>query len=244
MYYSARKESDIMADRIISARLRQARKDAGLTQYDVYNHLGISQSTFSAWETGKSEPSISVFLQLCSIYKINDISAYFTGGDTSFENTPSGSHLMAMISGLSPQGRAAVYNCIDFEYNNMRRQQTSSLRTLPLYLQPAAAGIGNYLGDSEYEEIEIEAPLEADACVRISGDSMKPVVCDGDIVFVKFQPQILKGQTGIFVLNGEAYCKKLEYRSDSPCLSSFNPAYPPIFINPSDELRVIGKVLL
>lgn len=233
-----------MADKIISARLRKARKDAGLTQYDVYNRLGVSQSTFSSWETGKSEPSISVFLQLCNIYKIGNISAYFSGGVSSFDNNPMDSHILSMISGLTPQGRAAVYNCIDFEYNNARRHQTSALRTLPVYLQPAAAGIGNYLGGSEYEEIEIEAPLDADACIRISGDSMKPVICDGDIVFVKFQPQVLTGQTGIFVLNGEAYCKKLEYRAERPCLCSFNPAYSPIFIKPTDELRVIGKVLL
>lgn len=233
-----------MADKIISARLKKARKDAGLTQYDVYNRLGVSQSTFSAWETGKSEPSISVFLQLCSIYNINNISDFFLADVPSNTRNALDSTLISMISKLTPQGRAAVYNCINFEYNNMRAHQPMTHRTLPLYLQPAAAGIGNYLGGAEYEEIEIEAPTEADACIRISGDSMKPVVNDGDIVFVKFQPQILSGQTGIFVLNGEAYCKKLEYRSDFPCLCSFNPDYSPIFVGPTDELRVIGRVLL
>ncbi len=232
-----------MADKIISARLKKARRNAGLTQQDVYNRLGVSQSTFSSWETGKAEPSIPVFLQLCSIYNIGNISDYFLADGGSNTGNTLDNNLLSMISKLTPQGRAAVYNCINFEYNNMRHH-TSSLRTLPLYLQPAAAGIGNYLGGAEYEEIEIEAPTDADACIRISGDSMKPVVNDGDIVFVKFQPQILSGQTGIFILNGEAYCKKLEYRADYPCLCSFNPDYSPIFISPSDELRVIGRVLL
>ncbi len=233
-----------MADKIISARLKKARKDVGLTQYDVYNQLGVSQSTFSSWETGKSEPSISVFLQLCNIYNISNISDYFLCNVSPNAGNALDSNIMSMISKLTPQGRAAVYNCIDFEYNNMRLHQTLALRTLPLYLQPAAAGIGNYLGDSEYEEIEIEAPPEADACIRISGDSMKPVINDGDIVFVKFQPQLMSGQTGIFVLNGEAYCKKLEYRSDYPCLCSFNPDYSPILVGPADELRVVGRILL
>ncbi len=233
-----------MADKIISAKLKKARKAAGLTQCDVYNSLGVSQSTFSSWETGKSEPSISVFLKLCDIYKIDDILSFFSDKQTSWTVNPSGSQILSTISKLSPQGRAAVYNCIDFEYNNMRISPSSSLKTLPLYLQPAAAGIGNYLGGSDFEEIEIEAPIDADACIRISGDSMDPIICDEDIVFIKFQPQILKGQIGIFVLNGEAYCKKLEYRSGSPCLFSFNPNYSPIFIKPTDELRVIGRVLL
>ena len=58
----------LMANKNISKKLRQARVDAGLSQYDVYNWLGVSQSTFSSWETGKSEPSILVFLNLCLKY--------------------------------------------------------------------------------------------------------------------------------------------------------------------------------
>ena len=62
-----------MADKNISRKLRQARVDAKLSQFDVYNWLGVSQSTFSSWETGKSEPSVSVFLKLCLKYEIDNI---------------------------------------------------------------------------------------------------------------------------------------------------------------------------
>ena len=49
---------------------------------------------------------------------------------------------------------------------------------------------------------------------------------------------------GIFVLNGEAYCKKLEYHGGKPYLCSFNSKYSPIIIKPTDNLSVIGRVLL
>ena len=55
---------------------------------------------------------------------------------------------------------------------------------------------------------------------------------------------LLSDQIGIFVLNGEAYCKRLEYRGGEAYLCSFNPKYSPIHILPSDNLRIIGRVLL
>lgn len=233
-----------MANKIISAKLRQARIDAGLSQYDVYSGLGISQSTFSSWETGKSEPSISVFLELCAKYEIDDISQYFLNDGVRNKRQTLDSRMLNKLADLSDRGRAAVYNCLDFEYSNMRLQKTTKKRSLPIYLQPAAAGLGNFLGDSNYEEQEVDAPENADAGIRISGDSMEPVIGDGEIVFVKFQPQLRGDRIGIFVLNGEAYCKKLEYRCGDAYLCSFNPKYSPIRIKESDDMRIIGRVLL
>lgn len=233
-----------MADKNISIRLKQARNDAGLSQHDVYSWLGVSQSTFSSWETGKAEPSISVFLKLCAKYEIDDISEYFFGDRVQSSRTVLDMRMLRKLSELSMRGRAAVYNCLDFEYSNMRIAQYGKRRTLPVYLQPAAAGLGNYLGDCDFEEMELDAPQDADAGIRISGDSMEPIIHDDEIVLVKFCPQIENGQIGIFVLGGEAYCKRLEYRAGEAYLCSFNSKYSPIRINASDDLRVIGRVLL
>ena len=233
-----------MANQIICQKLQEARRAAGLSQRDVYEWLGISQSTFSSWETGKSCPSISTFLQLCIKYEIDNITDYFLSDGIYSRRRVLDSRMLSKLADLSERGRAAVYNCLDFEYSNMRMEQITKRRTLPVYLQPAAAGLGNYLGESKYEELELDAPQSADAGIRISGDSMDPVIRDGEIVFVKFQPQLLGDQVGIFVLNGEAYCKRLEYRAGEAYLCSFNPKYSPIHIMPSDDLRVIGRVLL
>lgn len=235
---------ETMADKIISKKLRQARVDAGLSQYDVYSWLGVSQSTFSSWETGKSEPSVAVFLKLCLKYEIDNICEFFLDDTVSSSKSVLDAHMLRKLSELPLRGRAAVYNCLDFEYSNMRLQQYGKRRTLPVYMQPAAAGLGNYLGDCAYDEMELDAPEEADAGIRISGDSMEPIIHDEEIVFVKFCPQLLNNQVGIFVLNGEAYCKRLEYRMGEAYLCSFNSKYSPIRILSSDNLRIIGRVLL
>ena len=68
-----------MANKQLAEKLKELRIKNKLTQKDVYEQLGISQSTFSSWEIGKSEPDAMTFLKLCKIYNVNDILLEFTG---------------------------------------------------------------------------------------------------------------------------------------------------------------------
>lgn len=63
--------------RSFSETLKQLRTDAGYTQKQVYEMIGVPQSTFSSWEVGKSEPSADILLKLCKIYGVNDILSAF-----------------------------------------------------------------------------------------------------------------------------------------------------------------------
>ena len=60
-----------------SETLKELRLKAGYTQKQVYDMLGIRQSTFSAWETGRAEPSADMLLKLCKLYNVNDVFAAF-----------------------------------------------------------------------------------------------------------------------------------------------------------------------
>lgn len=91
-----------------------------------------------------------------------------------------------------------------------------------------------------------EIPSKADFGVNISGDSMEPKIFDGDIVWVKAMLQIENGEIGIFILDGDALCKKLhvDYNKRIIELVSLNPKYTPRRIGAEDDLRTVGKVLL
>jgi transcriptional regulator with XRE-family HTH domain len=45
--------------------LRERRKKAGLTQIDISEKLGISQSAWSKFENGLHEPTIILFMRFC-----------------------------------------------------------------------------------------------------------------------------------------------------------------------------------
>ena len=51
-------------------RLKQARIKAGLTQAQAANAIGIAKSTYSGYETGKSEPSMNVIADLMRIFEV------------------------------------------------------------------------------------------------------------------------------------------------------------------------------
>lgn len=50
--------------------LRAARVNAGLKLADVAKQLDISEKTLGSWENGETEPRVTQFYLLCSLYKI------------------------------------------------------------------------------------------------------------------------------------------------------------------------------
>ena len=237
-----------MANSFISNKLKEARKAAGFTQKEVYEWLGVGQSTFSAWETGQGEPSVEVFLKLCQKYCIGNIAGYFLPdpitGRTEEQLDPI---FVRKMHALPKRSQDAVRNCLEFEYQNSPlkiHQSGRRLRRIPLYTQVATAGFGNYLDDQDAQIREMEAPEEASFAVRISGNSMEPLIHDGDIVFVHRQAEIASGEIGVFSYNNESFCKVWDNRAGCPKLVSLNKDYPPIFLKPSDRLVTHGKVLL
>jgi DNA-binding XRE family transcriptional regulator len=47
--------------------LKAARVNAGLTQADLAEKVGVSKLTYWKWETGKSEPKYTQFKKLCEV---------------------------------------------------------------------------------------------------------------------------------------------------------------------------------
>jgi len=132
----------------------------------------------------------------------------------------------------------------DFQGNEMKFVE------MKVFDEPAAAGFGNYLSGYEYSyEIKSfkasEIPKSSDYGIRISGDSMEPEIANGSIVWVREQVAIDDGQVGVFVLDGEAYCKKLfiNHKMKRVELVSLNPAYKNIIVSGDDNFKTVGLVL-
>lgn len=132
------------------------------------------------------------------------------------------------------------------------QQKAGATRKMRIFDDTVSAGLGNYLSadSSDHGESldfpEAEVPTNADFGIRISGDSMLPKIADGQIVWVKQQESVGSGQIGIFIVNGDAYCKQLKIDADnaSGALVSLNVRYAPIKIAESDYFKTVGRVLL
>lgn len=82
--------------------------------------------------------------------------------------------------------------------------------------------------------------------IQVSGDSMSPLINDGDLVLVHRQASVDSGSIGVFIVDGEeGYIKKVQYDLEYIDLISFNPYYPVIRFQGPDVLRVyvVGRVI-
>lgn len=91
---------------------------------------------------------------------------------------------------------------------------------------------------------------EADFALIVNGNSMYPLINDGDYVFVKACKQLNNGDIGVFYYNRSVTCKKY-FKNDSILkLISINPTYEDFTFSLEDQkneflnFTIEGKVIL
>lgn len=80
------------------------------------------------------------------------------------------------------------------------------------------------------------------------GDSMSPYILDGDILIVKYTPDVNSGKIAIVKVNGdEATCKRLMINDAGITLMPYNPTYQPMMFSPQEvedkPVIIIGEVV-
>lgn len=223
-------------------RIKEARTNAGLSQVAVCEYFknkgyDVKAYSISNWENGRRSPSVKELAVLCDCYKVSDVAFLLTG-------KPMRQQTDKVFSGLNRNGKTHAMKYINLLKDDPLFTDEPSVykaRVYRLYDIPVSAGTGEYLDSDNYEEITADdlVPEETDYAVRVSGNSMEPKFYDGQILFIKEQQTLEKGEIGIFALNGEAFVKKFNGNT----LVSLNPKYKPIQINDWDDMRIYGKVI-
>lgn len=123
-----------------------------------------------------------------------------------------------------------------------------SLKRVPM-LGYAAAGqpLENLDGQDTYY-VEADSRYAVDFCITVRGDSMiNADINDGDIVFVRSQPEVSNGKIACVEIDNERVCIKRFYKTDTGVmLVSENPKYAPLQFDDSncDNLRILGLAVL
>ena len=70
-----------MSENLLAGRIAQLRKEAGMTQEQLGNALGLTYQSVSKWETGTADPSTSNLLRWrsCSAYPRRSCCGRWTG---------------------------------------------------------------------------------------------------------------------------------------------------------------------
>lgn len=108
----------------------------------------------------------------------------------------------------------------------------------------AAAGEPIY---DEETNVYVDGPLKADCAIRVKGDSMNPTYLDGDLLYVRTQPDVdHDGQIAVVICGDEACVKHVYREPDGLTLTSDNAQYAPMFKRFTDydgTLRILGKII-
>ena len=104
--------------------------------------------------------------------------------------------------------------------------------------------------DEEHETmIESTETIDADFCLRASGDSMTgSQIDDGDIVFIKQMPMVDNGDVAAVLIENETTLKRVDYNAESGQLILWpdNPAYRPLIYQGEElnRIRILGRAVM
>lgn len=221
-------------------RIKQAREAQKLTREQVVtrmreflpNEKSVATRTLVSWESGDTEPRVTQAIALAHALGYREVSDLFNESEG-----PQLNHL-----GMN---RLEEYRSLLLRSPQFRETVQPMLRVLPVYLQPASAGTGQWLDDDLSEEMEVDdsVPANAEFGVRLAGDSMSPRFADGQIVWARKAETAENGEIVLCVLNDQGYCKKLHRDEHGVSLISLNTKYAPISITEADEFRIMGCVV-
>lgn len=221
-------------------RIKQAREAQKLTREQVVtrmreflpNEKSVATRTLVSWESGDTEPRVTQAIALAHALGYREVSDLFNESEG-----PQLNHL-----GMN---RLEEYRDLLLRSPQFCENIHPTIRILPVYLQPASAGTGQWLDDDLSEEMEVDdsVPANAEFGVRLAGDSMSPRFADGQIVWARKAENAENGEIVLCVLNNQGYCKKLYRNERGVFLLSLNPKYDPISITEADEFRIMGRVV-
>lgn len=222
----------------VGDRIKSIRKQQGISADQLAESIGVSRSTIFRYEKGDIEKMpIEVVANVASSLHVSLIDLMGISNDSISEK------ITEIVSKLNPDRQQNVYNYAD----NQLKEQNGKVVNLPLVGKSAANPTELTYGDVEIEHDDFtDVPHGADTAIRIQGDSMEPLIHDGQIIFYHQQEEVENGEIAIVEIDGDGVtCKQIyyDYTSDEVILRSINKKYEPRHVK-DDRVRIIGRVIL
>ncbi len=215
---------------IFAANLRRLMAANHEKQVDIARLLDVSKSTVSAYCSGEQMPRMDKIEVLSHHYRVPRSSLIEAGNGPAKAAAESRSPVQGIYEALNERGQAEYVR-----YGRYLKEQPEYKATRPVsrveyikhYLVPAAAGYASPIEGEDYELLRRpeDAPVGADFCVSITGDSMEPYIHDGSMVYVRRDTPLREFDVGVFFVDGDVFCKQwcVDYAGTLHLLSA-NPA--------------------
>ena len=204
----------------LGKRIYDLRKKRGLTLEEVGQYVGVGRSTVRKWENG-----IIANMRRDKIKKLSEIlntSPGYIMGWTDDPNCDTDSQLVPPNILPLPSNKA-----------------------YPL-VGDIACGTPILVEENISEYIQFPDDMEVDFCLRCRGDSMVDArIYDGDIVFIRQQPEVENGEIAAVLIGEETTLKRVYRTGDTLTLIAANSAYAPMVYTGAqlENVRILGKAV-
>lgn len=233
-------------------RLRELLDIRGWTQTELATRSKVSKASISHYLKGDWEAKQDVVFRIAQEAGVDE--AWLMGYDVPMDKS---------IEDLLWQtAKDAAYNQ---EFNELTEDEkirvlASVKKLLPPNILPVPTlvkkpRLGNIacgkpiLAVEDAEEFDmVPENIECDFTLRCKGDSMiNARIFDGDIVYIRIQPEVENGEIAAVRIGDEATLKKVYYTpgSDRITLRACNPMYPDLVYDGEtlNEIEILGKAV-
>ena len=209
----------------IGSRIKKVRYSQNARQKSFAELLGCSNSYLSDIEKGRTKPSLELLISITYNTKC-DLNWLITGKGSMVKQKIISDHKQKYTSEVDISNKIPV-------------------RPIPV-LNTVPAGYPETPFD-DYVKEWVLIPIKIDDdnafALQVSGNSMEPIIKNGDYVIISPNSDIDSGDIGAFRINEKVTIKKILVEDDKTYLLSENSKYPPIILGEGDELISIGRVV-
>lgn len=199
-------------------KIHELRTQKGLTLEELGNIVGVGKSTVRKWENG-----IIANMKRDKILKVSE------------------------ALGVSPAYLMGWEESTDEKIISLSNVHPIELKRFPM-LGEIACGKPIFMDEDRESYTMVGSNVKADFCLKAKGDSMVNArIMDGDIVFIKSQPEVENGEIAAVAIDDEATLKRF-YRDEitqTVTLISENPIYAPMVFTKECQKNVyiLGKAV-
>ncbi len=198
-------------------RVRELRREHGMTQEELGQKLGVQKAAVCKYETGRVALPPEMLLKLCDLFGVS--ADHLLGRDASPVFKPKGD-ISSLFMPIAETVGIPLVGRVHAGLPMLAEENISEYIPLP------AAEVRQ--GDYFYMEVQ--------------GDCMTGAfIPEGSLVLVKMQKQVENGRIAVVRIGDEVLVRKLKYMPPHVVLLPANPQYEPMILSGGD-VEIIGKV--
>ncbi len=200
-------------------KLKNIRTERGLTQEELAILLKTSKQVISRYENNQRTPKISVAKEYAETLGVS--LNYLVDDNLDDINT---NNQFSLISGLIPFPK---------------------MKKIPL-LGTIACGEPILATENIDSYVSVDENSDATFALKCKGDSMiNARIFDGDIVYIRPQPDVENGEIAAVLIGNEATLKKVYKAKNKLTLAPCNPMYSDLVYADEqlNEIKILGKAV-